>query len=258
METENTDVVIQKDSRLTKWSLYASLIGLACLILLLSFPSFKIPATLLVPLWLLSILLGVAGLIQIQICRPNLKGNLKAISGILISTIPPALIAYMFLTAFAGEPYDESNPMLVVNTIKKHCEYKFPEKMSSLKAAERLAGGPDNDYTFVISFTTDYNGFISLQNFLSKTDDWEDITDDLSKKDYNSSEYDPRPFASYKNSPDWYKAKIPQGRTFFSFLGEKELTLTTICVQSEDSNDVAIYIEGWGDSKIKKNRNLEK
>jgi hypothetical protein len=257
MESENTKGVIQKESQLAKWSLYTSLTGLVCLMLLILFPSFKIPAILPLFFWLLSVLLSTAGVIQIRACRPNLKGYLKAISGILISIIPPAVIICIFLAAFAGEPYDESNPMLVVNTVKKHGEYKFPEKMLSLKAAERLAGGPDNDYTFLISFKTDYNGFVSLQNFLSNTGDWEDITDELSKKDGNSSAYDPRPYASYKNSPDWYKAKIPQGKTFFSFIGDKELVLTTVCVLLEDSNDVAVYIEGLGKSKIKKNRNLE-
>jgi hypothetical protein len=253
MQAESSIGTIQNETHMAKWCLYLSILGLGCLILPIMFPSFKTPVMFVLPLWLSSILLGVAGLIQIRRHRPYLTGKLKAVTGISLSVIPIILITYLFYDAFAGESYDDSNPMLVVNTIKKYCDYKFPQKILSLKAADRLAGGPDNNYTCVVSFITDHNGLTTLQDCLSKGDAWEDITDDLSVKDYYSSEYDPRPFASHKDSPVWYKTKIPQGRTHLS-LFNGEIVLTTVCVELKDSNDVAVYIEGWGSPRIMHNR----
>jgi len=196
--------------------------------------------------WVLSLIFGIIALVRIKRARPILKGKAEAIVGICLSVVPLLLIntiAYVFYLALRGEPYDESHPALVIATIETNCNFKFPEKIESLKAADRIAGGvPPKPYVVIVSFTTDQNGFAQLRDSLS--------LQPLRSENYNTNE--PRAFSLSKGTPQWYKTKMPKGKIYEgSRYGKNNMMLSTFCVELPESEKIAVYMEGWGDSRLK-------
>jgi hypothetical protein len=197
--------------------------------------------------WVLSFVFGIVALVEIRRKRPAFKGKPEAIIGICASGIPLILIGCiisMIFLALRGEPYDESHPSSVIATIETHCNFKFPEKMESLKAADRIAGGvPPQLYVVIVSFITDQNGFAQLRDSLS--------LQPLRSEDYDTNE--PRAFSLSKGTPQWYKTKMPKGKIYEGSLYSKNnmMRLSTFCVELPESEKIAVYIEGWGDSRLK-------
>jgi hypothetical protein len=197
--------------------------------------------------WILSLISGIISLVRIKRARPVLKGKAEAIVGICLSVVPLILIstiAYVFYLALRGEPYDESHPASVIATIETNCKFKFPEKMESLKAADRIGGGVSpKPYLFIVSFTTDQNGFAQLRDSLS--------LQPLRSEDYDTN--DPRVSSLSKGTPQWYKAKMPKGIIYEGFLVSKNnmMRLSTFCVELPEPEKVAVYMEGFGDPRLK-------
>jgi len=210
--------------------------------------------------WPISLVSGIIALVDIRKGRPAYRGKPEAILGVCLSGAVIVLYGTFFFLlycALRGEPFDESDPASVVATIGKNCGFEFPEKMESLKAADRLAGGIDNPYFFVVSFMTDQSGFAQLRDSLSQLGNWKEITDELSQKDYDTDDYDPRDWSCIEDAPQWYKMKIAKGRTYEGFLVSKNnrMRLFTFCVDLAEPNRIAVYMEGWGDPDLKKDQN---
>jgi len=248
MKTENAPINTQK---LTGWAT-ASLIS-ALLGFVLVFLSYLLGVGLALccafPCWIASLVFGIVALVEIRTKRPAFKGKRQAIIGICSSAIPliiTIVFSWIVYSAIRGEPYDESHPQLVLAIIEKNCEFRFPEKIESLKAADRLAGGLDNPYLFIISFTTDRKGFAQLKDSL-ELQFHKDITLEV-----DNDEDDRRIFSSSKGTPQWYKTKIPKGKIWEGFLVSRNnmMRLNTVCVELSESEKVAVYMGGFGDSRL--------
>ena len=162
-------------------------------------------------------------------------------------------IFYVLSVMSHSEPYNETNPALIIDKIENNFDISFSTRMNSLQAADKIAGGIDRPYIFIVRFTTDKTGFANLRELLSGLGNWEETTNELLKKDYNTDEYDPRYIVLYKkDTPDWYKMRIAKGRTYESFLVSKnnKMRLITICVEVAESSEIVVYMEGWGDTLL--------
>ena len=264
MSETNNNTQGQKP-KISKWataSMYSAFIGLALILLLcLSYKLlfnasefiFYIVAKILLGVGLILIIFGfvagIIGLIGIKASKGKLKGMGFAISGIIISSIPIILfisVAYFFYMAVIYEkPYDDSNSKAIMAKVEKVCDFEFPEKIESLKAAEKIASGIDRAYTFIVRFTTDQNSFAEFRNSLSKTKNYfEKITDELLTEDGKSYRYGSRGSMWQKNAPEWFNAEIPKGKVYELYPIDK-MFLYFICVELPDSNDVIVNIEGW-------------
>ena len=253
MENEVTTTNTPKQSTLANISLIFSL--LAYILALLAFLLRMGPALCFAfPCWIISLVFGVLALLEIRTKRPAFKGRRQAIIGISFSAIPLIItiaLSWMIYSAIRGEPYDESHPQLVIATIEKNCDFRFPEKMESLKAADRLAGGPDNPYLFVIRFKTNMEGFAQLKDVLELQPHKDTTSEVVNGKD------DPRIFSISKETPLWYSARIPKGKTWEGFLvsSNNMMRLSTVCVELSESGKVDVYMRGFGDSSLRKELN---
>jgi hypothetical protein len=250
MENEVATTNTPKQSIWANVSLIPSL--LAYILALLSFILDFGPAICFAfPCWFASLLFGAHALMEIRTKRTAFKGKRQAIIGIASSAIPLIItiaLSWMIYSAIRGEPYDESHPQLVLATIEKNCDFRFPEKMESLKAADRLAGGPDNPYFFVIRFKTNREGFAQLKDALELKPHKDTTSEVVNDKD------DPRFFSISKETPLWYSAKIPKGKTWEGFLvsSNNMMRLSTVCVELSESGKVDVYMGGFGDSSLRK------
>lgn len=267
-ETENNTQ--GQKPKISKWataSMYSAFIGLALILLSCLFYKplfnasefvFYIAPEILLGVGLILIIFGfvagIIGLIGIKASKGKLKGMGFAISGIIISSIPIILfisVAYFFYMAVIYEkPYDDSNSKAIMAKVEKVCDFEFPEKIESLKAAEKIASGIDRAYTFIVRFTTDQNSFTEFRNSLSKTKNYfEEITDELLTEDGKSYTYGSRANDTWgsmwqKNAPEWFNAEIPKGKVY-ELCPIDKMFLYFICVELPDSNDVIVNIEGW-------------
>jgi hypothetical protein len=247
MNNTNNTIATPKRTPWATASLILSFLGWLFFLLLFLFDEFDKPMFFLSILcWVLSFVFGIVALVEIRRKFLAFKGKAEAIAGICASVIPLFLIGCilsLFFLAIRGEPYDESYPQSVIATIETNCNFKFPEKMESLKAADRIAGGvPPQPYVVIVSFTTDQDGFAQLQHSLS--------LQPLRSENYNTNE--PRAFSLSKGTPQWYKTKMPKGKIYEgSLYGKNNMMLSTFCVELPESEKVAVYMEGWGDSRLK-------
>ena len=252
MDTESTTNNTPKINQWATASLISSLIAY-----ILSFLAFVLgfgPAICFAfPCWIASLIFGVVALMEIRTKRPAFKGRIQAIIGISSSAIPliiTVVFSCMLYLAIRGEPYDESHPQLVLATIEKNCDFCFPEKMESLKAADRLAGGPDNPYLFIIRFTTSREGFAQLKDELELQPHRDTTSEVVNGKD------DPRIFSLSKDTPQWYITKIPKGKIWEGFLVSQNnmMRLSTVCVELSEYGKVDVYMGGWGSSRLIQDR----
>lgn len=215
---------------------------------------------------LVGICLGVAALVSIKKSKGKLKGIGFAVSGIIISFIIIVIfiyVAFSFISYLHGEPYNDSNPEAILNKVESYCDFEFPKKIETLKAAEKITGGIDHEYTFIARFKTDRNSFEELRNSLSKTKSYsEEITDELPLENSNSY-YTYGSLTSnkmgsmwQKNAPEWFNAEIPKGKVYVLWPWGK-MVLFFICVELPDSNDVVVHIEGWGGGRALKDTLLK-
>jgi UDP:flavonoid glycosyltransferase YjiC (YdhE family) len=158
----------------------------------------------------------------------------------------------MIYSAFHGEPYDESHQEVVISIIKENSDIVFPDKMESLKAADRIAPGVGPGYVcLIVRFETDKDGFTQLRDSLSKQDSY------IETLDYNSNEYIPFHFSTERDIPQWFKIDIAKDIIYYSFGITKNnaITLHTTCVRSEDPDKIVVYMEGLGDPSLRKELN---
>ena len=214
---------------------------------------------------LVGICLGVKALVSIKKSKGKLKGIGFALSGIIISFIIIVIftcVAFVFISYLHEKPYNDSNPEAILNKVESYCDFEVPQKIENLRAAEKITGGIDHEYTFVARFKTDRKSFEELRNSLSKTKFYsEEKTEELSSE--NSNSYDT--FGSLasnsigtwqKNAPEWYDAEIPKGKVYELWPWGK-MVLCFICVELPDSNDVVVHIEGWGGDRALKDTVLK-
>lgn len=262
MEAENTTTDVPKRTHWATASFVLSLAGWVCAALIYCDMFYELlydstPLFLCAPLcWAFALVFGIVALVAIRRKRPLYTGIVEAITGICASAIPLILIAaisILFYLALRGEPYQESDPASIIALIEDNSNINFPEKMQSLKAADRIAGPPDPPYVcLLVSFTTDQKGFTRLRDSLSKLDSYTEITDD-----YNADEYNHVYFSSYKDIPQWFKIDIAKDIIYHSFGKTKNnaITLYTTCVRSEDPDKIVVYMEGLGRPRLRKELN---
>jgi hypothetical protein len=200
------------------------------------------------------LIFGIVALVKIRKKRPAFKGTLQAVLGVCVSGATLAwfvVIFHLISSALRGEPFDESNPQSVVAKIENTFGFKFPEKMESLKAGDRIRGGLLSfpcPYQFIVRFTTDQNGFVQLRDSLSEIDDGPQATS------HYTGLSDPRWFSGPPEVPKWYGMEIKGSVIYESHILTSEgmwLQLHTVCVESEQSGRVEVYMEGMGDPNLK-------
>jgi hypothetical protein len=255
MEIEATTNNTPKMNQWANASLISSLV--AYVLALLSFLLGVGPALCCAfPCWIASLVFGVVAFVEIRTKRPAFKGKRQAIIGICASAIPLIItiaIGWMVYSALRGEPYDESHPEVVISIIEKNCDIEFPAKMESLKAADRIAPGIDKPYHFVVSFTTNMNNFAELKESISQLDSY---FEERVERDPNIGKYTPADFALLRDSPEWYKTEIPKCEIHESSGVSKnnKIRLRTIWIDLPESEKVVVYMEGWGDSRLKQDK----
>lgn len=200
--------------------------------------------------------LSVIALVLIRRSKGALNRKGFAIGGLIISVILFLLLAFVVCifcyVLFYETPYDDSDPKAIIAKIENNCGFKFPAKIESLKAADKITGGIDRPYVFVINFTTDKTGFIELKDsFFQMGCQLEEIT--LKEGDSIRDESG----SWSRNAPQWCSEKIPKGKTYESFLLCKNDIglLDTIFVEVANSGEVVVYMYGWGDSRQKEKKN---
>lgn len=255
MENDVATTNTPKQSTWANVSLISSL--LAYILALLSFLLGFGPAICFAfPCWIASLVFGVLALMEIRTKRPTFKGRRQAIIGICSSAIPLIItiaFGWMIYSEIRGEPYDESHPEAVISIIEENCDIEFPAKMESLKAADRIAPGIDKPYHFVVSFTTNMNNFAELKESISQLDSY---FEERVERDPNVGKYTPADFAVFRDSPEWYKTEIPKGEILEGSGVSKnnKIRLRTIWINLPESEKVVVYMEGWGDSRLKQDK----
>jgi len=263
--TEAENNIQETKPKTSKWaiaSMYSALIGLALILLSCLFYNFLFHTLGFVfEIILFGFILigfgfaaGIIGLICIKVNKGELKGIVFAILGIIVSFIPIALfgfLAYGFYEIIHEKPYDDSNPEAIMAKVERVCDFDFPDKMESLKAAEKLVGGIDPGYTFIARFTTDQNSFAELRNSLPQTEIYsEEINaDKFVDENGNNCTYGSRTITRLgnfwrKNVPQWFDTEIPKGKIYELHPDyNKIMHFYFICVELPDSN-VVVNVEG--------------
>ncbi|MHC4113658.1 MAG: hypothetical protein ACYSWZ_24685 [Planctomycetota bacterium] len=166
---------------------------------------------------------------------------------------------YFLRKAFWMEPYDESHPASILVTIEDNSVVKFPEKIESLKAADRTSRGIDSaHYNFILRFKTDQNGLAQLRESLSQLDRY--IEDDV-KPDQRDYDFDLRISRKNKLFPEWYSEELPEGVVYTShgkgvvYSGKtakgKFHYISCTCVTLAGSEEVVVFMEGVGYYSLK-------
>lgn len=261
MEVENTTTDAPKRTHWATASFVLSLAGWVCAALIYCNMFYELlydstPLFLCAPLcWAFALVFGIVALVAIRRKRPLYTGTVEAITGICASAIPLVLItaiSILFYLALRGEPYDESHPESVISIIEENGDIKFPAKMESLKAANGITPGVHPQYIrFIVRFITDQEGLAQLRDSLRKQGFYPETPD------YNSNDYDPVYLSTYKDTPKWFKIDIAKGVIYDSFGNTKNnaIKLHTICVPSEDPDKIVVYMEGFGDLSLRKDKN---
>lgn len=205
--------------------------------------------------WAVSLGAGIVALVVIRVRRPAFKGKLQAVLGVCVSGGAIVWFGASFVVvslALRGEAFDESNPPSVIAKIENTCGFKFPEKVESLKAADRISGGvPPCAYQFIVRFTTGQNGFVQLRDSLSEIDDGPQ------GKGHYGGLSDPRYFRRSREVPKWYEGEIEGAviyESVFLTTGTIWLQLHTVCAELEQAEKVEVYMEGWGDTSLKEDK----
>jgi hypothetical protein len=255
---DNVQEIKWKTSKWAKGSIFSAFIALA-LIILLSVSIEKLingSAEYVIGILfgagfifiVLGVIAGIVGLVRIKVGKGKLRGKGFAISGVIISLIliMPFSFFSFFYMAFNEKPYDDSNGEAIMAKVEKFSGIEFPEKVKSLKAAEKITAALDTSYAFVVRFVTDQNGFNEFRNSLSKAEGYsEERTDELVENGksytYHSRGIDVWGSRWRRNAPEWYDLEIPKGKVHELLLGFNYF----ICVELADSKDVIVNAEGF-------------
>lgn len=216
--------------------------------------------------WCMALILGILALYRIRAKNAPRRMRTSALIGIWISAIPLLFFAGILLinyTVWPGfpfprpRPFSECDPNKVIALIENSFDFNLPDNISSAKAAETRTTWLDDTYSFIFKFSTDEKGWERFHTSFPKIKDQDTIYgypdgsrhvhDVYDFTDYNPNEYDPRiePFWGW---PKWFKAKIRKGKDFSGYLNSKDgsLQINTLCIDLAESENVIIYIGGWG------------
>jgi len=212
--------------------------------------------------WLIALTLGWIALVRIKQERLARKHRYSALVGVWISAIPLVLFVISFF--WPGfplprqRPFSECDPKKVIAIIEKRgFDFTFPDTIKDAKAVETRTTWLEHTYMFLLRFSTNQEGWEEFHRSFPKIKDHatryidvdgrEEIHDVYDFMDYDTNEYEPRiePFWGW---PKWFKAKIRKGKYFSGYLDSKDygLQIDTLIVDVADSEDIRIYIEGWG------------
>ncbi len=165
---------------------------------------------------------------------------------------------------FGTWPYDESHPAAILALIEDNSGVKFPEKIESLKAGDKINRGAHSDYSFVIRFKTDQEGLAQLRESLSQLDRYHGY--DV-KPDQKADDYDLRVWRENKLTPEWYREELPEGVVYTAW-GEGVNWYSSVsrdqrkdklhyihctCVTLAGSEKVVVYMGGTGDRNLRTN-----
>ena len=158
---------------------------------------------------------------------------------------------------FWMEIHDESRLASFLANIEDNTVVKFPEKIESLKAAERIHTNRGGSYHFALRFKTDKNGLAQLKESLSQL--YKNLVSDA-QTDPNSEVYVyPRIVHSKKGIPEWYSEEMLEGVLYESlgsgsrveYYGKnRNIAIAKIyvidckCVTLAGSEEVVVYMEG--------------
>ncbi len=269
---DNNNEVAGKTPKRTHWataSLILCLAGWLCALLtgLHTYPAswYENLFVCAIVLWSLSLIFGIVALVRITRSPPVYRGVPEAVGGIVISGSPLVLnlgLIFLLPLAFGGR-YDNSHPASILATIEDNSVVRFPENIESLKAADKTDRGIDSFfYVFILSFRTDQDGLAQIQESLSLLYDYREY--EVVANQY-ADEYDQR--RSQKGTPEWYRAKLPEGVIYtahgkgviYTAHGESRIgkfhDISCIWVVLAESEKVIVYMEGVGDYSLKDHGN---
>ena len=182
---------------------------------------------------------------------------------LILYAVSILILGYLLSYGFRMEPYVESDPASILDTIEDSSVVRFPENIESLKAADRTSYGIDySTYVFILRFKTDQEGLDQLRKSLFKL--------------YNYSEWKvdfdqiPEGLATYllgykhgkKGTPQWYR-ELPEGvvwtadgRGITDRYDEKNgkgklHDIRCAWVILTGSEEIIVYMEGEGDYSLK-------
>jgi hypothetical protein len=212
----------------------------------------------------IGLVLGILAIILIKKSKGQLKGQAAAILGIVAATsfIVIMIIAILISSIFGfgfpkPRPFSECDPNKVIALIENNFDFNLPDNISSTKAAETRTTWLDDTYSFIFKFSTDEKGWEQFHTSFPKIKEQDTIYgypngsrhvhDVYDFTDYNPNEYEPR-IEPWWGWPKWFKAKIRKGKHFSGYLDSKDgsLNIDTLCVDLAESENVIIYIGGWG------------
>jgi hypothetical protein len=188
--------------------------------------------------------IGIVALRRIKRAKVAAEGKGRAKAGVWISSISLVVFCgwiccavWMAAHIFRRPMFKECDPSSVIALIEKRLEIKFPEKMESVRAAEKELTWLEHTYIFIVNFTTDQDSFEELRRSLPKKDRW-----------YNIREYDPRSNYSFRNIPQWHKRPIREGECYGGsiYSKSKAIQIEAFCTDTSDARNVVVYIEGIG------------
>lgn len=216
--------------------------------------------------WCMALILGILALYRIRAKKTQHRKRTKAIIGIWISAIPLLLYAGILLishTVWPGfpfprqRPFSECDPNKVIALIENSFDFHLPDNISSAKAAETRTSWLEHNYIFILSFTTDLEGWDQFHTSFPKIKDHNTTYTEVDGREYIHDMYD---FMDYEPNedelriepfwgwPKWFKAKIKKGKYFSGYLNSKDrsLQIDTLCIDLGDPEKVVIYIDCWG------------
>ena len=161
---------------------------------------------------------------------------------------------------FWMEIHDESRHASFITNIEDNSVVEFPEKIESLKVAEKVNTNHDNSYYFVLRFKTDKKGIAQLRESLSKLDDYfENSFESRTEPNDRTDDSDLRTLIRGKRVPKWYNEELPEG-IFYTSYGKgvnyrmpyrkqgEGMFHFIICtwIVLEESEEVLVYMSGRG------------
>jgi hypothetical protein len=111
---------------------------------------------------------------------------------------------------FGTWPYDESHPAAILALIEDNSGVKFPEKIESLKAGDKINRGDHSSYHFILRFKTDQGGLAQLRESLSQLDSYREREIKPDQR-ANDDDFDLRISRKNKLTPEWYSEELPEG-----------------------------------------------
>ncbi|MBW8039493.1 MAG: DUF4190 domain-containing protein [Planctomycetes bacterium] len=212
----------------------------------------------------IGLVLGILAITRIKKSKGQLTGQTAAILGIVAATsFIIIMILVILIISISGfgfpkpRPFSECNPNKVIALIENSFDFNLPDNISSAKAAETRTTWLDDTYRFILNFSTDEKGWEQFHTSFPKIKDQDTIYgypngtrhvhDVYDFTDYDPNKYEPR-IEPYWGWPEWFKAKIRKGKNFSGHMNSKDgsLQINTLCIDLAESENVIIYIGGWG------------